>query len=96
MGFAVVVPGDDLDEFGTRRQDIFPSCIPEKVRREDEVLAVSYLRSIVPITPRISMAALGPASVSKAVDHGDPLAVENSSRDSAGVANRIFGLLLTC
>ena len=38
---AIVVPGNDFHEARTQLQDLVPAIVPEGIRRENEVLAVS-------------------------------------------------------
>jgi hypothetical protein len=40
MGFAVIIPGNNLDKARTHVQNLQPTVIPEQIAREDPVLAV--------------------------------------------------------
>jgi hypothetical protein len=40
VGFAVVIPGDDLQKPGSETEDFVPAVIPQEIRWEDPVLTV--------------------------------------------------------
>ena len=40
MRLAIVIPGDDFDESRAELQKTIPARVPQKIRREDPVLAI--------------------------------------------------------
>lgn len=47
MRLAIVIPGDNFNKARSKSQDFIPSVIPQKIRREDPIFAVGYLRTEV-------------------------------------------------
>ena len=50
--FTIVVPGQDLNILGREAQNLVPAIIPQEFRREDPVLAVRYLETVMGTEPR--------------------------------------------
>ena len=59
---SVIVPGDDFEELGSKGEDLSPSVVPERVTREDPVLAEGDLRTEVGREPRRDRSKVGLSS----------------------------------
>jgi hypothetical protein len=52
MGFAVIIPGNNLNEARAHIQNLQPTVVPEQIARENPVLAVRHFRAKVGEEPR--------------------------------------------
>lgn len=47
MRLPEVIPGNNLNEAGTRGKKLGPSLIPEQITRENPVLAIGYFGAVM-------------------------------------------------